>query len=158
MPQNQILIKEEMRILGAIQIMNGLIIQFLGTIWGYLLISQTTALLSVYIPIVTLVGYPFWSTLTFIFSGAFTVVMQKRPSLYTNFSLEDKRGYEKRSRAWTPPSGRNHYVLQTGTGEKSKRELRTVTIKTVNGAVKRDHTDSLQNAETFVVIAADVEE
>ncbi|XP_010631368.1 membrane-spanning 4-domains subfamily A member 5-like isoform X4 [Fukomys damarensis] len=83
MPQNQILIKEEMRILGAIQIMNGLIIQFLGTIWGYLLISQTTALLSVYIPIVTLVGYPFWSTLTFIFSGAFTVVMQKRPSLYT---------------------------------------------------------------------------
>uniref|UniRef100_A0A2I3HGZ6 Membrane spanning 4-domains A5 n=1 Tax=Nomascus leucogenys TaxID=61853 RepID=A0A2I3HGZ6_NOMLE len=64
----------------AIQIMTGILLHCLGLLWIYLLFTQTIAFEAIYIPLALLTAYPFWSSLLFIFSGAFTVFLEKRRS------------------------------------------------------------------------------
>ncbi|XP_076972217.1 membrane-spanning 4-domains subfamily A member 12-like [Tamandua tetradactyla] len=82
-----IVLKEETRMLGAAQIMIGVIHCALGYIWIQLFISQFNPLLMIYLPIVLLSGYPFWAALFFIMSGFLAVEAEKRRSsnvlLYT---------------------------------------------------------------------------
>ncbi|XP_069920213.1 membrane-spanning 4-domains subfamily A member 12 isoform X2 [Oryctolagus cuniculus] len=62
--QNQssvVLLKEETRMLGAIQMMTAFSLHCLGVIWMYLLVSQLMVFQNSYFPIATLLGYPFWS-------------------------------------------------------------------------------------------------
>ncbi|XP_033062414.1 membrane-spanning 4-domains subfamily A member 8-like [Trachypithecus francoisi] len=80
MPQTRLWIKEETRMLGAIQIMTGILLDCLGLLWMYLLFTQIVAFGATYTPIALLTAYPFWSSWLFIFSGAFTVLLEKRRS------------------------------------------------------------------------------
>ncbi|XP_055132106.1 membrane-spanning 4-domains subfamily A member 12-like isoform X1 [Symphalangus syndactylus] len=80
MPRNRLWIREETRMLGAIQIMTGILLHCLGLLWIYLLFTQTSAFEAIYTPLALLTAYPFWSSLLFIFSGAFTVFLEKRRS------------------------------------------------------------------------------
>ncbi|XP_054296363.2 membrane-spanning 4-domains subfamily A member 5-like isoform X2 [Pongo pygmaeus] len=77
MPRNRLWIREETRMLGAIQIMTGIFLHCLGLLWMYLLLTQTIAFEATYIPLALLTAYPFWSSLLFIFTGAFTVSLEK---------------------------------------------------------------------------------
>ncbi|XP_058161363.1 membrane-spanning 4-domains subfamily A member 12-like [Dasypus novemcinctus] len=80
MPSFHIVLKKETRMLGAAQVMIGLIHCALGHIWIQLYISQSNPLLMVYLPIVLLTGYPFWAALFFILSGYLAITTEKRPS------------------------------------------------------------------------------
>lgn len=42
----------------------GLICNWLGVIWTYLLVTQEIAFGKVYLPLLALTGYPFWASLT----------------------------------------------------------------------------------------------
>ncbi|XP_069887897.1 membrane-spanning 4-domains subfamily A member 12-like isoform X2 [Dipodomys merriami] len=77
MPQNHMWMREEMRVLGAIQIMNALIHHSLGLIWTYLFYSQIIVFGRTYIPLIAISGYPFWSSTLYIITGTFTVQTQK---------------------------------------------------------------------------------
>nr|XP_040140202.1 uncharacterized protein LOC120889555 isoform X2 [Ictidomys tridecemlineatus] len=61
MPQTFILLKEETRMLGAAQIMIGLIHSALGHVWTLLYMRQLHSFSKIYRPFVLLSGYPFWS-------------------------------------------------------------------------------------------------
>nr|KAF6438271.1 hypothetical protein HJG59_012515 [Molossus molossus] len=80
MPMNRLKIRKETRMLGAIQMMTGLICNCLGMIWTYLLITQITAFGKTYIPVAALVGYPYWSSGVFLFSGFFTILFERTRS------------------------------------------------------------------------------
>uniref|UniRef100_A0A8D2CS81 Uncharacterized protein n=1 Tax=Sciurus vulgaris TaxID=55149 RepID=A0A8D2CS81_SCIVU len=66
----------------AVQIMTGVINNNLGLIWLYLFLTQSAILEQRHLPITLLSGYPFWSSLCFIFSGTFTVVVEKKRSRF----------------------------------------------------------------------------
>ncbi|XP_051710617.1 membrane-spanning 4-domains subfamily A member 12 isoform X1 [Oryctolagus cuniculus] len=81
--QNQssvVLLKEETRMLGAIQMMTAFSLHCLGVIWMYLLVSQLMVFQNSYFPIATLLGYPFWSAAIFNLSGIFAVLAQRTSS------------------------------------------------------------------------------
>ncbi|XP_006163879.1 membrane-spanning 4-domains subfamily A member 12-like [Tupaia chinensis] len=75
-----IVLKEEARMLGATQVMIGLIHCALGQLWTYLYVNHYDFFSSVYLPLVFLSGYPFWSCIIFIISGIFTIEVEKHPS------------------------------------------------------------------------------
>ncbi|XP_060032253.1 membrane-spanning 4-domains subfamily A member 5-like isoform X1 [Erinaceus europaeus] len=77
MPGYYLHIKKETRMLGAIQIMNGLFLSSLGQLWIYLFVTQMYAIGKNYPHIVISTGYPFWSSMLFILSGIFTVLLEK---------------------------------------------------------------------------------
>ncbi|XP_036283423.1 membrane-spanning 4-domains subfamily A member 18-like [Pipistrellus kuhlii] len=62
MQGNQLSIKKETRVLGAIQIVSGLICLLLGIIWSYLRISHNFVFQN-YIAVLSMAAYPFWATL-----------------------------------------------------------------------------------------------
>ncbi|XP_016055915.1 PREDICTED: membrane-spanning 4-domains subfamily A member 8-like [Miniopterus natalensis] len=64
---------KEGKVLGAIQILIGLIHIGLGSIMG-------TILLGVYTPVSLYGGYPFWAGVWFIISGSLTVASEKQPN------------------------------------------------------------------------------
>ncbi|XP_036180580.1 membrane-spanning 4-domains subfamily A member 12-like [Myotis myotis] len=80
MPRNQLRMKKETRILGAIQMVTGLICNWLGVIWTYLLVTQEIAFGKVYLPLLALTGYPYWASLTFLLSGFLTIMLEKNQS------------------------------------------------------------------------------
>ncbi|XP_028012595.2 membrane-spanning 4-domains subfamily A member 12-like [Eptesicus fuscus] len=80
MPRNQLRIRKETRILGAIQIVTGLICNWLGVIWTYLFTTQKIAFGKVYLPVVAITGYPYWASLTFLSSGLLTIMLEKNQS------------------------------------------------------------------------------
>nr|XP_040140209.1 membrane-spanning 4-domains subfamily A member 12-like isoform X2 [Ictidomys tridecemlineatus]XP_040140210.1 membrane-spanning 4-domains subfamily A member 12-like isoform X2 [Ictidomys tridecemlineatus]XP_040140211.1 membrane-spanning 4-domains subfamily A member 12-like isoform X2 [Ictidomys tridecemlineatus] len=82
MPRSRLSVKEEMRILGAIQIMTGVIHNNLGIIWLYMFLTQTLTFGKGYLPLALITGYPFWSSLSFVFSGTFAVVVEKKRSKF----------------------------------------------------------------------------
>ncbi|XP_034365834.1 membrane-spanning 4-domains subfamily A member 12-like [Arvicanthis niloticus] len=82
MPQNRLWIKKELRVLGTIQLMTGLIVQSLGYFWTYLFFSQTIVfgLGSNYPPLIGTSGYSLWASLLFSLSGSLSIILQKNPS------------------------------------------------------------------------------
>ncbi|XP_048952184.1 membrane-spanning 4-domains subfamily A member 12-like isoform X4 [Canis lupus dingo] len=62
MPRRHLQIRKETRLLGAIQIMTGLNIHFVGLLWTYLLLSQISAFGKPYLPLSTVTRYPYWSS------------------------------------------------------------------------------------------------
>ncbi|XP_071074096.1 membrane-spanning 4-domains subfamily A member 12-like [Dasypus novemcinctus] len=80
MPASPVLIREETRMLGAMQIMTGVIHYCLGLIWTELLLSQRIVFQKGYIPITILVGYPLWSPIFYISSGTCAVILEKTRS------------------------------------------------------------------------------
>ncbi|XP_027436490.1 membrane-spanning 4-domains subfamily A member 15-like [Zalophus californianus] len=82
MPRHHLWIREETRLLGAIQIMIGLNIHGVGLLWTYLFLSQTSAFGKSYLPLSTVTGYPYWSSACFIFSGVLAVIVEKRRSIF----------------------------------------------------------------------------
>ncbi|XP_048952183.1 uncharacterized protein LOC112659462 isoform X2 [Canis lupus dingo] len=80
MPRRHLQIRKETRLLGAIQIMTGLNIHFVGLLWTYLLLSQISAFGKPYLPLSTVTRYPYWSSTCFIFSGIFAIMIEKRRS------------------------------------------------------------------------------
>uniref|UniRef100_A0A2K6DDC2 Uncharacterized protein n=1 Tax=Macaca nemestrina TaxID=9545 RepID=A0A2K6DDC2_MACNE len=60
--------------------MTGILLDCLGLLWMYLFFTQIVAFGATYTPIALLTAYPFWSSWLFIFSGAFTVLLEKRRS------------------------------------------------------------------------------
>ncbi|KAM5183040.1 membrane-spanning 4-domains subfamily A member 13 isoform 2-T2 [Callospermophilus lateralis] len=66
----------------AIQIMTGVIHNNLGIIWLYLFLTQTLTFGKGYLPLALISGYPFWSSLSFVFSGTFAVVVEKKRSKF----------------------------------------------------------------------------
>nr|XP_040140198.1 membrane-spanning 4-domains subfamily A member 12-like isoform X1 [Ictidomys tridecemlineatus]XP_040140199.1 membrane-spanning 4-domains subfamily A member 12-like isoform X1 [Ictidomys tridecemlineatus]XP_040140200.1 membrane-spanning 4-domains subfamily A member 12-like isoform X1 [Ictidomys tridecemlineatus]XP_040140201.1 membrane-spanning 4-domains subfamily A member 12-like isoform X1 [Ictidomys tridecemlineatus] len=81
MPQTFILLKEETRMLGAAQIMIGLIHSALGHVWTLLYMRQLHSFSKIYRPFVLLSGYPFWSFVFYVISGTFAVKAEKEQSL-----------------------------------------------------------------------------
>ncbi|XP_057634670.1 membrane-spanning 4-domains subfamily A member 13-like [Chionomys nivalis] len=82
MPHNRLWVKQELRLLGTVQLMTSLIVQSLGYFWTYLYFSQNIAFVmdSEYIPIVGTSGYSLWASLLFSLSGSFSIALQRRPS------------------------------------------------------------------------------
>ncbi|XP_048644876.1 membrane-spanning 4-domains subfamily A member 13 isoform X2 [Marmota marmota marmota] len=66
----------------AIQIMTGVIHNNLGIIWLYVFLTQTLTFGKGYLPLTLISGYPFWSSLSFVFSGTFAVVVEKKRSKF----------------------------------------------------------------------------
>uniref|UniRef100_A0A8D2GIV5 Uncharacterized protein n=1 Tax=Urocitellus parryii TaxID=9999 RepID=A0A8D2GIV5_UROPR len=66
----------------AIQIMTGVIHNNLGIIWLYVFLTQTLTFGKGYLPLALISGYPFWSSLSFVFSGTFAVVVEKKRSKF----------------------------------------------------------------------------
>ncbi|XP_070930651.1 membrane-spanning 4-domains subfamily A member 12-like isoform X2 [Macaca nemestrina] len=62
MPRTRLWIREETRMLGAIQIMTGILLDCLGLLWMYLFFTQIVAFGATYTPIALLTAYPFWSS------------------------------------------------------------------------------------------------
>ncbi|XP_006163878.1 membrane-spanning 4-domains subfamily A member 12-like [Tupaia chinensis] len=60
--------------------MVGLIVNNLGLLWTYLLLTQMIAFQREYIPLAALIGYPFWSSLPFIISGTLSVLIERTRS------------------------------------------------------------------------------
>ncbi|XP_057634669.1 membrane-spanning 4-domains subfamily A member 13-like [Chionomys nivalis] len=87
MLQNPLWIKQELRLLGTVQLMTSLIVLSLGYFWTYLYISQNIAFGfgSGYIPVVKNSGYSLWASLLFSLSGSFSIALQKRPSNHMLF-------------------------------------------------------------------------
>ncbi|XP_034501028.1 membrane-spanning 4-domains subfamily A member 15 [Ailuropoda melanoleuca] len=82
MPRRRLWIREETRLLGAVQIMTGLNIHGVGLIWTYLFLSQTSAFGKSYIPLSAATGYPYWSSACFIFSGILAIILERRRSTF----------------------------------------------------------------------------
>ncbi|XP_058161368.1 membrane-spanning 4-domains subfamily A member 12-like isoform X2 [Dasypus novemcinctus] len=80
MPRSPVWMREETRMLGALQIMIGLIVYYLGLIWIYLLLTQLIAFQKGYIPITIMTAYPFWSAIFFVLSGIHAVLLEKKRS------------------------------------------------------------------------------
>ncbi|XP_041518111.1 membrane-spanning 4-domains subfamily A member 13-like [Microtus oregoni] len=87
MLQNPLWIKQELTLLGTVQLMNSLIVLSLGYFWTYLYISQNIVFGfgSGYIPVVKNSGYSLWASLLFSLSGSFSIALQKRPSNHMLF-------------------------------------------------------------------------
>ncbi|XP_049992446.1 membrane-spanning 4-domains subfamily A member 13-like [Alexandromys fortis] len=87
MPHNRLWVKQELRLLGTVQLMNSLIVLSLGYFWTYLYISQNTVFGfgSGYIPVVKNSGYSLWASLLFSLSGSFSIALQRRPSNHMLF-------------------------------------------------------------------------
>ncbi|XP_055150072.1 membrane-spanning 4-domains subfamily A member 8-like [Symphalangus syndactylus] len=80
MPSSHIVLKEETRMLGAAQIIIGLIHCALGKTWIHLYINQSTSFSTIYLPIVFISGFPFLASLIYVISGIFAIVAEKKPS------------------------------------------------------------------------------
>ncbi|XP_041910362.1 membrane-spanning 4-domains subfamily A member 13-like [Arvicola amphibius] len=82
MPQNRLWVKQELTLLGTVQLMTSLIVQSLGYFWTFLYFSQNIAfeMDSEYTPIVGTSGYSLWASLLFSLSGSFSIALQRRPS------------------------------------------------------------------------------
>ncbi|XP_036115550.1 membrane-spanning 4-domains subfamily A member 6D-like [Molossus molossus] len=75
-----IVLKQETRMFGAAQVMNGLIHFALGHIWMQLYIRQNELFLLTYLPIVLISGYPFGASFFYVVSGIFAIEAEKRRS------------------------------------------------------------------------------
>ncbi|XP_028012597.2 membrane-spanning 4-domains subfamily A member 12-like isoform X1 [Eptesicus fuscus] len=76
----RIVLKTETRMLGAAQVMIGLIHCALGYIWMQLYVRQIELLSLTYMPIALLSGYPFLGTLSYVISGIFAIEAEKKCS------------------------------------------------------------------------------
>uniref|UniRef100_A0A673U4K6 Uncharacterized protein n=1 Tax=Suricata suricatta TaxID=37032 RepID=A0A673U4K6_SURSU len=81
MPRRRLRIRQETRLLGAIQIMTGLIVHCVGRLWRYLFISQVIVFKKGYLPLVVITRYAYWSSACFIFSGVFAVLTERKCSM-----------------------------------------------------------------------------
>ncbi|XP_053059085.1 uncharacterized protein LOC106977867 isoform X4 [Acinonyx jubatus] len=82
MPTRRLWIREETRLLGAIQIMTGLIVHFVGQLWTYLFTTQVIAFGKAYLPLVVITRYAYWSSVCFLFSGVFAVLTERMRSTF----------------------------------------------------------------------------
>nr|XP_060462796.1 membrane-spanning 4-domains subfamily A member 12-like isoform X2 [Panthera onca] len=82
MPRRRLWIREETRLLGAIQIMTGLIVHFVGQLWTYLFTTQVIAFGKAYLPLVVITRYTYWSSVCFLFSGVFAVLTERMRSTF----------------------------------------------------------------------------
>ncbi|XP_049501637.1 uncharacterized protein LOC125932906 isoform X5 [Panthera uncia] len=82
MPRRRLWIREETRLLGAVQIMTGLIIHFVGQLWTYLFTTQVIAFGKAYLPLVVITRYTYWSSVCFLFSGVFAVLTERMRSTF----------------------------------------------------------------------------
>ncbi|XP_040350950.1 membrane-spanning 4-domains subfamily A member 13 isoform X4 [Herpailurus yagouaroundi] len=82
MPRRRLWIREETRLLGAIQIMTGLIVHFVGQLWTYLFTTQVIAFGKAYLPLVVITRYAYWSSVCFLFSGVFAVLTERMRSTF----------------------------------------------------------------------------
>ncbi|XP_044784982.1 membrane-spanning 4-domains subfamily A member 8 [Bubalus bubalis] len=99
MPPEHLVLKKETRMLGAVQVMIGLINGALGRIWLRFYIRQFEELSVEYKPIALLSGYPFWTFLFFIVSGVLTIQTEKKRS--PNLVLDTRSSF--------------YYILKNGT-------------------------------------------
>ncbi|XP_076972219.1 membrane-spanning 4-domains subfamily A member 12-like [Tamandua tetradactyla] len=79
MEESGVYIREETRMLGAIQIMVGVLHHSLAVIWTSLLITQIIAFQNDYLPLTVLTGYPYWSAVFFITSGICAIILERNP-------------------------------------------------------------------------------
>ncbi|XP_040860158.1 high affinity immunoglobulin epsilon receptor subunit beta-like [Ochotona curzoniae] len=79
-PTSGMELREETRMLGAIQMMTGISLHCLGLLWVNLLVSQLMVFEASFLPITTLLGYPFWSACIFSVSGFFAVLAERTGS------------------------------------------------------------------------------
>ncbi|XP_042762872.1 uncharacterized protein LOC102960572 isoform X5 [Panthera tigris] len=82
MPRRRLWIREETRLLGAVQIMTGLIVHFVGQLWTYLFTTQVIAFGKAYLPLVVITRYTYWSSVCFLFSGVFAVLTERMRSTF----------------------------------------------------------------------------
>ncbi|XP_077604979.1 high affinity immunoglobulin epsilon receptor subunit beta-like isoform X2 [Crocuta crocuta] len=82
MPRRHQRIRQETRLLGAIQIMTGLIVHCVGLLWTYLFTTQAIIFGKMYLPLVVITGYAYWSSVCFIFSGVFAVLTERMRSVF----------------------------------------------------------------------------
>ncbi|XP_019668037.2 membrane-spanning 4-domains subfamily A member 14 isoform X4 [Felis catus] len=82
MSRRRLWIREETRLLGAIQIMTGLIVHFVGQLWTYLFTTQVIAFGKAYLPLVVITRYAYWSSVCFLFSGVFAVLTERMRSTF----------------------------------------------------------------------------
>ncbi|XP_058545152.1 membrane-spanning 4-domains subfamily A member 14-like isoform X4 [Neofelis nebulosa] len=82
MPRRRVWIREETRLLGAVQIMTGLIVHFVGQLWTYLFTTQVIAFGKAYLPLVVITRYTYWSSVCFLFSGVFAVLTERMRSTF----------------------------------------------------------------------------
>ncbi|XP_077717928.1 membrane-spanning 4-domains subfamily A member 12-like isoform X1 [Canis aureus] len=75
-----IVLEKETRMLGAAQVMVGLIHCALGYFWIQLYIREFDSISIDYLPITLLSGYPFWAFLFFVISGIFAIEAEKTSS------------------------------------------------------------------------------
>ncbi|XP_075857370.1 membrane-spanning 4-domains subfamily A member 12-like [Microcebus murinus] len=81
MPRNRPqLIRKEIRVFGAVQIMTALMVHTLGVLWSYLISLHIMAFGKTYVPFTSTIGYPYWSSWFFTFSGIFAIVVEKSSS------------------------------------------------------------------------------
>ncbi|XP_054296357.2 membrane-spanning 4-domains subfamily A member 8-like isoform X2 [Pongo pygmaeus] len=80
MPSSHIVLKEETRMLGAAQIIIGLIHCALGKTWIHLYINQSTSFSTIYLPIVFMSGFPFLASSLYVISGIFAIAAEKKRS------------------------------------------------------------------------------
>uniref|UniRef100_A0A4W2GYY4 Uncharacterized LOC113905212 n=1 Tax=Bos indicus x Bos taurus TaxID=30522 RepID=A0A4W2GYY4_BOBOX len=91
MPPDHLVLKKETRMLGAVQVMIGLINGALGRIWLLFYTRQFEELSVEYKPIALLSGYPFWTFLFFIISGVLTIQTEKKRSPNSQRSQSKKK-------------------------------------------------------------------
>ncbi|XP_032216125.1 membrane-spanning 4-domains subfamily A member 12-like isoform X2 [Mustela erminea] len=77
---SHIVLKEETRMMGAAQVMIGLIHCVLGYFWIYLYVREFESVSINYLPLTLMSGYPFWAFLFFIISGIFSIEAEKTRS------------------------------------------------------------------------------
>ncbi|XDA84690.1 hypothetical protein R6Z07F_014500 [Ovis aries] len=89
MPPHRLVLKKETRMLGAVQVMMGLINGALGRIWLLFYTRQFGEISTEYKPAALLSGYPSWMFLFFIISGVLTIETEKKrsPNLKTAVNL-----------------------------------------------------------------------
>ncbi|XP_070623637.1 uncharacterized protein [Bos indicus] len=92
MPPDHLVLKKETRMLGAVQVMIGLINGALGRIWLLFYTRQFEELSVEYKPIALLSGYPFWTFLFFIISGVLTIQTEKKRSPNSVLTLFRRAG------------------------------------------------------------------
>uniref|UniRef100_A0AC11D0K2 Uncharacterized protein n=1 Tax=Ovis aries TaxID=9940 RepID=A0AC11D0K2_SHEEP len=80
MPPHRLVLKKETRMLGAVQVMMGLINGALGRIWLLFYTRQFGEISTEYKPAALLSGYPSWMFLFFIISGVLTIETEKKRS------------------------------------------------------------------------------
>ncbi|CAM9446399.1 unnamed protein product [Rangifer tarandus platyrhynchus] len=80
MPPRHLVLKKETRMLGAFQVMIGLIHGALGRIWLFFYTRQFASLSRDDKPMALLSRYPFWTFLFFIISGVLAIETEKNRS------------------------------------------------------------------------------